>query len=149
MALCWIKQHRPPQRDCAPKNLMAIRVARDWRHFGRLAGFTNRKPKYQQDNGHFPFVKLREATGIEYDRRSELLQQAHGVIEQERAAERKRQEQYQQARSMAPARQDSKGFSREDHPRLPCRPALWWRLDQGRPCLCNLCSQPRAPDPRH
>ena len=83
----------------------------DWRHFGRLAGFTNRKPKYQQDNGHFPFVKLREATGIEYDRRSELLQQAHGVIEQERAAEQKRQEQYQQARSMAPARQDSKGFT--------------------------------------
>ena len=83
----------------------------DWRHFGRLAGFTNRKPKYQQDNGHFPFVKLREATGIEYDRRSELLQQAHGVIEQERAAEQKRQEQYQQARSMAPTRQDGKGFT--------------------------------------
>lgn len=35
----------------------------DWRHFGRLAGFTNRKPKHRQDNGQFPFVRVIEATG--------------------------------------------------------------------------------------
>lgn len=35
----------------------------DWRHFGRLAGFTNRKKKYQNPTtGHFPFVKLRSAS---------------------------------------------------------------------------------------
>lgn len=35
--------------------------AADWRHFGRLAGFTNRKQKYQQDDGRYPFVRLVEA----------------------------------------------------------------------------------------
>lgn len=32
--------------------------AADWRHFGRLAGFTNRKPKYREADGTFPFVKV-------------------------------------------------------------------------------------------
>lgn len=35
--------------------------AADWRHFGRLAGFTNRKEKYRQEDGRYPFVRLREA----------------------------------------------------------------------------------------
>lgn len=34
------------------------RGAADWRHFGRLAGFTNRKQKYQAVDGTFPFVKI-------------------------------------------------------------------------------------------
>jgi RepB DNA-primase from phage plasmid len=38
----------------------------DWRHFGRLAGFTNRKEKYRQPNGHFPYVLLVEASGSPY-----------------------------------------------------------------------------------
>ena len=35
----------------------------DYRHFGRLAGFTNPKPEYLQSNGTFPFVLLRESKG--------------------------------------------------------------------------------------
>ena len=31
------------------------------RHFGRLAGFTNRKDKHKQANGHYPFVRLDHA----------------------------------------------------------------------------------------
>ena len=27
----------------------------DWRHFGRLAGFTNRKPQYADKAGRYPF----------------------------------------------------------------------------------------------
>ena len=38
----------------------------DWRHFGRLAGFTNRKDKYRQPDGHFPYVLLLEASGSPY-----------------------------------------------------------------------------------
>jgi hypothetical protein len=34
--------------------------ASDWRHFGRLAGFTNRKPAYLQPNGLYPFVTVAE-----------------------------------------------------------------------------------------
>lgn len=36
--------------------------AADWRHFGRLTGFTNRKEKYRNPNGIYPFVRLQEAT---------------------------------------------------------------------------------------
>jgi hypothetical protein len=35
--------------------------AADWRHFGRIAGFTNRKPKYQSPNGAYPFVRIMES----------------------------------------------------------------------------------------
>jgi hypothetical protein len=35
----------------------------DWRHFGRLAGFTNPKPEPQLSSGMRPFARLRSATG--------------------------------------------------------------------------------------
>lgn len=34
----------------------------DWRHFGRLVGFTNRKPKYIKEDGSYPYVLLRQST---------------------------------------------------------------------------------------
>ncbi len=33
----------------------------DWRHFGRLAGFTNPKPQYRLPNGLFPYSQLKFA----------------------------------------------------------------------------------------
>src|SRR5215469_4594601 len=42
------------------------RGAADWRHFGRLAGFTNRKQKYMSETGLFPFVRLIETSGLAY-----------------------------------------------------------------------------------
>jgi hypothetical protein len=42
------------------------RGAADWRHFGRLGGFTNRKPKYLTERGLFPFVRVIEASGHRY-----------------------------------------------------------------------------------
>lgn len=35
----------------------------DWRHYGRLAGFTNRKPKYINSDGKSPFVTLYDGNG--------------------------------------------------------------------------------------
>lgn len=35
--------------------------AADWRHFGRLAGFTNRKAKYQSPDGAYPFVRIMDS----------------------------------------------------------------------------------------
>lgn len=32
----------------------------DWRHFGRLAGFTNQKPAYRDELGRAPFVKIEQ-----------------------------------------------------------------------------------------
>lgn len=38
----------------------------DWRHFGRLAGFTNPKPERRLPSGQRPFARLRSATGRVY-----------------------------------------------------------------------------------
>ena len=45
----------------------------DWRHFGRLAGFTNPKRERQLPSGLRPFVRLRSATGRVYSRAGEFL----------------------------------------------------------------------------
>ncbi|MGO9057160.1 MAG: DNA-primase RepB domain-containing protein [Candidatus Binataceae bacterium] len=38
----------------------------DWRHFGRLVGFTNPKPNRRRESGLQPFVRLIEANGRIY-----------------------------------------------------------------------------------
>ncbi len=53
----------------------------DWRHFGRLAGFTNRKPKHRQEGGMQPFVLLREATGVATERGTRLLEEAAARVQ--------------------------------------------------------------------
>src|SRR5216684_3344739 len=45
----------------------------DWRHFGRLAGFTNPKRERQLPSGMRPFARLRSATGRVYSRATEFL----------------------------------------------------------------------------
>src|ERR1700737_2682083 len=45
----------------------------DWRHFGRLAGFTNPKPERQLPSGMRPFARLLSATGRVYSRAVEFL----------------------------------------------------------------------------
>lgn len=56
----------------------------DWRHFGRLSGFTNRKEKHQQANGLFPFVKVIEANpGLIYDQSKQFLPQVESALEKE------------------------------------------------------------------
>jgi hypothetical protein len=51
----------------------------DWRHFGRLAGFTNPKPSRRLASGLQPFARLLEASGQVYRR-------APGFIAEVRAA---------------------------------------------------------------
>jgi hypothetical protein len=45
----------------------------DWRHFGRLAGFTNRKPHRRLGNGFSPFVRLKSSTGRIYRTANEFV----------------------------------------------------------------------------
>ena len=45
----------------------------DWRHFGRLVGFTNPKPERLLPSGLRPFVRLRSATGHVYSKAVEFL----------------------------------------------------------------------------
>lgn len=62
--------------------------AADWRHFGRLAGFTNRKSKYRDAaTGLYPFVKIIEATGTVYSAADEFIRGVHAGVEERKHAE--------------------------------------------------------------
>lgn len=56
----------------------------DWRHYGRLAGFTNRKEKYRRANGLYPFVLLHEASGRAYRQASRFLPEAKEMFEEKK-----------------------------------------------------------------
>ena len=45
----------------------------DWRHFGRLAGFTNPKRERQLPSGMRPFARLRSAMGRSYSKAAEFI----------------------------------------------------------------------------
>jgi hypothetical protein len=66
--------------------------AADWRHFGRLSGFSNRKEKYRQPDGLFPFVRLMEANQIVYPKAAEFVHEVRDRLERDRTtAEERRQ----------------------------------------------------------
>jgi len=57
----------------------------DWRHYGRLAGFTNRKDKYRKTDGTFPYVRLHEATGAVYSKATTFLAEVKTLYESEQS----------------------------------------------------------------
>jgi hypothetical protein len=57
----------------------------DWRHYGRLAGFTNRKNKYRKTDGTFPYVRLHEATGAVYSRAVAFLAEVKDLYDSEQS----------------------------------------------------------------
>ncbi|MCU7800449.1 MAG: RepB family DNA primase [gamma proteobacterium symbiont of Lucinoma myriamae] len=84
----WIRvSHEPilPELATATAKKLADRFnadpnSADWRHFGRLAGFTNQKPEHIQSNGRFPYVLLREAKGIITPNAQELLEEGEKLL---------------------------------------------------------------------
>jgi hypothetical protein len=52
----------------------------DWRHFGRLAGFTNPKPNRRLESGMPPFARLVEARGRVYSRASVFIAELHAFM---------------------------------------------------------------------
>lgn len=74
--------------------------AADWRRFGRLPGFTNCKPKYKQDNGLFPFVRLCSHSGEEFRCAEAFLKETTAAYD---ARERER-EQRRAERALSPRR---------------------------------------------
>ena len=52
----------------------------DWRHFGRLAGFTNQKPTRRLENGFAPFVKLHEWSEYVYGKADEFIDQVSAEL---------------------------------------------------------------------
>jgi len=70
------------------------RGAADWRHFGRLAGFTNRKAKYvDASTGLYPFVRLIEAGGGVYPEAERFIASVKDEFERQRAARERLREQ--------------------------------------------------------
>ena len=51
----------------------------DWRHFGRLAGFTNQKPNRRLQTGLPPFVRLHECEGRTYSAVREFLEEVKSL----------------------------------------------------------------------
>lgn len=89
----WLKHSKALCRETSTAAARALaeefggdKGAADWRHFGRLAGFTNRKRKYQSSDGLFPFVRLLAATGAIYPNADRFI----GQLEDKLAAERER-----------------------------------------------------------
>ena len=109
------------------------RGAADWRHFGRLAGFTNRKAKYlDASTGLYPFVRLIEAGGGVYPEAERFLT---GVKNEARATAGQSRERLRNGiAQMAPVR--SRGS--EEHRRVPRRRSLWRRRNTSRSCLRRL-----------
>lgn len=73
----------------------------DWRHYGRLAGFTNRKEKYRKESGLYPFVVLHEPSGRTYRRVGEFLREVEQAFNEARERERARKQANQTSASNA------------------------------------------------
>lgn len=86
----WLKHPAPLPKELSTAvarelaaNFDGDRGAADWRHFGRLAGFTNRKEKYRTANGLYPFVLLTEHSGAVYERREQFVSHMRSRFEAE------------------------------------------------------------------
>ena len=93
----WVKHAETLPKDLGTAAARALaekfqgdRGAADWRHFGRLAGFTNRKDKHRQTNGLYPFVRLAEATGEVYGEARQFIEKVKTELEKERATRARR-----------------------------------------------------------
>jgi len=80
--------------------------AADWRHNGRLAGFTNRKEEHQRPDGRYPYVLLRDASGTPAPQAARLLERA-----QERFEARMQGERPVPAQRAAQGREDARDAS--------------------------------------
>jgi RepB DNA-primase from phage plasmid len=94
----WVKHAEPLTKEegTAAARTLADRFggdpgAADWRHFGRLAGFTNRKEKYRDAiTGMHPFVKIIDASGVVYPEAQEFVSDIRRQIEAERQRDKER-----------------------------------------------------------
>ncbi len=89
----WLKHSESLTKELSTATARALaekfggdRGAADWRHFGRLAGFTNRKVKYlDSSTGLYPYVRLIEATGGIYPEAKQFLAGVKSDLERQHA----------------------------------------------------------------
>ncbi len=105
----WVKHPERLSKEVSTAAARALaekfggdRGAADWRHFGRLAGFTNRKAKYfVASTGLYPFVRLIEAEGEAYPAAERFLAAMKSDLER-RHAEREQLRQRTQTVTIRP-----------------------------------------------
>jgi hypothetical protein len=68
------------------------RASADGIHFGRLAGFTNRKAKYRQEGGLFPWVKCSECGGRTATMGPALIEDARREVDEREMEEAERKQ---------------------------------------------------------
>lgn len=99
----WLKHPEPLDKELSTAAARTLaegfggdRGAADWRHFGRLGGFENRKLKYQDvTTGYYPVVRIVEADGKVYSRASQFLATVRAMVEERlQARERLRWQTY-------------------------------------------------------
>lgn len=96
----WLRVSRTPiDKELATSTAQVLAryfnadiASADWRHFGRLAGFTNRKPERLDKYGRAPFVLLRESGYGVTPRASELLEAGQKRLIKRREAQQRRLE---------------------------------------------------------
>jgi len=64
------------------KHFEADENSADWRHYGRLAGFTNRKPEHTTAQGRNPWVLCHESSGKHASRGDETVQTISKQVEE-------------------------------------------------------------------
>lgn len=89
----WLKIPRETTPDCRAEiaRSLAFRYKADpnsanSRHYGRLAGFTNRKSQYASRDGHYPWVLCRRSSGQEAILGSELVRHAVARMKEKKDA---------------------------------------------------------------
>ena len=97
----WLRHSRVLSRELGTvaAQLLARRFgadlsAADWRRFGRLPGFTNRKPQHRQSAGLFPFVRLLSHTGQQFTAAEAFELEAERFLQQERAERQQQRENF-------------------------------------------------------
>ncbi len=97
----WVKhpEFLPKEISTAAARALASRFggdpgAADWRHFGRLAGLTNRKQRHMNTaTGLFPFVRITEASGNSYPQALPFLSGVKNAVEKEQSERQARSRQ--------------------------------------------------------
>src|SRR5205807_2666813 len=92
----WLRVSRQPiapELATATARILAERYggdpnSADWRHFGRLAGFTNRKRTHERD-GIQPYVLVHEASGAVAEQGAQLVAAAQEALTAATAQQRR------------------------------------------------------------
>ncbi len=145
----WLK-HSAPLR-AALSTLAARRLAAqfnadpssaDWRHFGRMPGFTNCKLKYRLHDGRYPFALLRSSSGSEFSAahefRAALVQEFDCVEKRHEAQIAKRH------RTLSP--QKGERFSHLSLPRFRQLPIYESRPAQADIAFCVAAYAAKMPE---